>query len=98
MSNPERSPAQNIYQMYEANNNKAGFYVRRDSWSTIYARVATVAGRTEGPLQGKPPYYGNSPVTMDVFNNNGSVQGTNQPLSCPGTYAYKRFEPKQRRQ
>lgn len=98
MNTPERQYAQNIYQMYEANGNKAGFFVRRNSWGNTYARVATVAGSTEGPLPGNPPYYGNPPVTMDVFNDDGSLKGTDQELSCPGTYSYKRFEPEPRRQ
>ena len=85
-------PAQNIFQMYVANGNKAGFYVRRDSWSTIYARVVTIDGRTEGPLRGRPPYYGDPTVTMDVFYNDGSRQKSNQMLSCPGTYTYTRLE------
>ena len=37
MNTPREQTVQNIYQMYEANGNKAGFYVRRDSWSTVYA-------------------------------------------------------------
>jgi hypothetical protein len=94
MNPPQQQPAQNIYQMYEANGNKAGFFVRRNSWGCIYAQVTTIAGQTEGLLLGKPPYYGNPPVTMDVFNNDGSIQSTNQQLSCPGTYAYKLFHPR----
>lgn len=97
MNPPQKQPAQNIYQMYEANGNRAGFFVRRDSWTSIYAQVKTVAGQSEGPLIGKPPYYGNPKVTMDVFNNDGTVQGTNQELTCPGTYAYKLFQLKPRR-
>jgi hypothetical protein len=96
MNPPQKQPAQNIYQMYEANGNKAGFYVRRNSWSAVYACVTSVAGRTEGSLVVKPPYFGNPPVTMDVFNNDGTIRSTNQILSCPGNYTYKIFQPKPR--
>jgi len=84
---------QNIYQMYAANGNRAGFYVRRNSWAQTYARVVAVDGREAGPLSGRPPYYGNPPVTMDVYNWDGTVRAVAQPLSCPGTYGYSLFEP-----
>jgi hypothetical protein len=83
----------NIYQMYVANGNRAGFYVRRNSWAGTYAQVVTVSGREAGPLSGRPPYYGDSPVTMDVYNLDGTVRAVAQQLSCPGTYTYAPFEP-----
>lgn len=82
----------NIYQMYEKQGNKVGFFVVRDSWANIYAKVTSVGGKQQGPLKGKPPYYGNPVVKMDVYNKNGTIQKTDQLLSCPGTYAYKLIE------
>lgn len=79
----------NIYQMYEKNGNQCGFCVVRDSWGRIYAKVTSIAGQTSGPLKGRPPYYGNPRVTMDVYNNDGTIQKENQVLSCPGNYTYR---------
>jgi len=95
MNPKQKQPAQNIYQMYVANGNRAGFYVQRDSWSTIYALVTTIDGCTEGPLVGNPPYYGNPLVIMDVFYSSGALQSANQKLSCPGNYTYKLIQPRQ---
>lgn len=84
--------SRNIYQMYVENGNKAGFFVRRDSWSRIYACVTRVAGLKEGELRGEPPYFGNPTVEMDVYANDGTLQKSGEELSCPGTYAYKQIE------
>ena len=73
--------------MYEAFGNRAGFYVRRDSWSRAYALVISVQGKKSGPLEGKPPYYGNPSVIANIYGFlNGDQKGV--ALSCPGTYAY----------
>lgn len=77
----------NIYQMYEAFGNRAGFYVRRDSWSKAYALVITVQGKKSGPLEGTPPYYGNPPVVANIYGFDSGDQ-TGVRLSCPGTYGY----------
>ena len=83
----------NIYQMYVANGNKAGFYVVRDSWGNTIAEITTVGGKKEGMLPGKPPYYGNPPVKADIYKKDtGSKINTNATISCPGTYAYTLVE------
>lgn len=71
----------NVYQMYVANGNKAGFSVRRKNWRSS-VRVVSVAGLAEGVLPGEPPYYGNPPVIVAYPN------GRMQVLSCPGTFQY----------
>jgi hypothetical protein len=77
----------NIYQMYEAFGNRAGFYVRRDSWSKAYALVISVQGKKRGPLEGKSPYYGNPSVIANIYGfSSGDQKGVT--LSCPGTYGY----------
>lgn len=83
---------QNIYQMYVANNNRAGFYVRRDSWTTVIAKVISVGGQTEGPLPGEAPYFKNPKVRMDVFFNDGRLKARDEEMPCPGTYAYTLIE------
>lgn len=50
----------NIFQMYEANDNRAGFWVFRDTWGYTCARIVSIACHTEGPLSptlGRAPYY-----------------------------------------
>jgi hypothetical protein len=84
---------ENIYQMYVANGNRAGFYVRRANWTGTYARVVSVAGRESGPLRGRPPYFGNPPVTMDVYNLDGTVRARGQELLSPGNRSYSLFVP-----
>lgn len=77
----------NIFQMYEAFGNRAGFYVQRDSWSKVYALVISVQGKKSGPLEGVSPYCGNPAVVANIYGfTNGDQKGVT--LSCPGTYAY----------
>ncbi|MBB3208936.1 hypothetical protein FHS27_004770 [Rhodopirellula rubra] len=85
--------SKNIYQMYHDNGDTAGFFVRRDSWSTIIAKVVSIDGQESGELPGKPPYHGNPPVLMTVYNNDGTIQKEAETMSCPGTYAYSQIDP-----
>jgi hypothetical protein len=82
----------NIYQMYVANGNRAGFFVRRNSWShpRSFARVLSVGGMVEGPIPGLPPYFGNPVVKARIWYRGRETFGS---LSCPGTFAYKHIEP-----
>ncbi len=49
----------NIYQMYQANSYKFGFYVRKISWPTGQkAQIISIEGVTEEhPIDGLPPYF-----------------------------------------
>lgn len=91
----------NIYQMYEQNNFKFGFYVIRDSWATIIAKVVNIEGVDEGnPINGISPYFGNPKVYAEFYKvlDNEDDAALNlchygnlidvKELSCPGTYAY----------
>lgn len=81
-------PRINVYGMYTQNGDEAGFWVRRDSWSTSsFAQVKAIAGAEHGPLTGKAPYYERQKVSMDFYLN-GRLHDPNAELSCPGTYAY----------
>lgn len=72
----------NIFEMYVANGNKAGFWLRRTTWSNSCARVVEV-----GELKGPPPYYGNPKVFADVFDlMTGEVRERRAKLPVPGTY------------
>lgn len=50
----------NVYQMYHENNCQFGFFVKRNSWATIIAKVTGIEGVEEGKeINGPPPYFGN---------------------------------------
>ena len=74
---------QNIYQMYVANGNKAGFWVTRNSWSWQTALVTSIGGRSEGALEGEAPYFKN----QKVFGRMGGA-GREIEITSPGTYSY----------
>jgi hypothetical protein len=76
---------QNIYQMYQANDNKVGFWVKRNSWSWQTAQIVSIDGKTEGALIGNPPYF-NSPK---VIGRMGGV-GKEIEITSPGTYGYEK--------
>lgn len=77
---------ENIYQIF-IRHGKAGFFVRRNSWThpRTVAQIVSVGGRESGPLEGAPPYYKSPEVIADI-----SYQGrlSREKLTSPGTYAY----------
>jgi len=90
------SEALNIFQMYQRNGDRAGFWVRRNSWgSWSFAQVLTVQGRELGPLAGVGPYFnddrGLNPIVEARIWYRGAV-GVLEALSGPGTYAYVRIK------
>ncbi len=83
----DRHLKQNIYQMYVANGNRAGFWVQRDSWSWKSALIVSIGGNAEGPLEGNPPYFQN----QKVMGKMGGV-GREVEITSPGTYGYRRVD------
>ena len=90
----------NVYQMYEANGRKFGFYIQRNSWKTVLAKVTLIEGVQEGqPIPGTPPYHGTPKtapkVKVEIYrakvlkecSESTMIEATE--LSCPGTYAYE---------
>lgn len=74
--------------MYVANGNRAGFWVQRKSWSSsTKALITSVAGKSEGELEGAPPYYKNQKVKGRL----GGI-GKEIEISCPGTYGYAKID------
>ncbi len=68
-------------------------YSQRESWGNCIAIVVSISGQTEGPLRGKPPYFGNPHVAMDIYDKRGKVLiAQEQDLSCPGSGGYKLVE------
>jgi hypothetical protein len=89
----------NVFEMYVANGNHAGFWVKRNSWGNTCARVKSVHGREAGELPGVPPYFnvsgeGKPRVIVDIFDlHTGALKDADVLLSCPGTYGYEQIEP-----
>lgn len=83
------NPKQNIYQMYVANGNKAGFWVKRNSWSWQTALITSIGGQVEGELEGKAPYFNNQKVKALM----GGI-GREVEITCPGTYGYAHINSK----
>jgi hypothetical protein len=80
----------NIYQMYEYNGDRAGFWVRRDTWGNTIAKVVLIGALTEGKLPGRAPYYGNPPVQVEIYNlHSGERLDYGDVLRCPGTGSYR---------
>lgn len=82
----------NVYEMYVANGNRAGFWIKRNSWGSTVGQVTRVQGLAEGPLFGNPPYYDGGKVHVTMYWQ-GWKKETDAVLSCPGTYAYSRVSP-----
>lgn len=78
----------NVFQLYEENGNRAGFWIRRDWWHRCYAFVHSIGGITSGPLPGSPPYYGNPKVLVSIVGSK-CVRSGNYYLPCPGSYQWE---------
>lgn len=91
----------NVYEMYEANGFRFGFFVRRDTWGSTVAKITAIDKVIEGkPIKGKAPYFGNPKVTaefykVDIDDNRNLNETCNESsfvktanLSCPGNYSY----------
>lgn len=76
----------NIYQMYISNGNKAGFLVRRNSWSDETATIISIEGKTEGILDGTAPYFNHAKV-IACMNETGDLI----EISDPDSYNYARI-------
>lgn len=49
----------NVFEMYYANGKRADFWIVRDSWGSVVARVESISGISSGPLKGlgRWPYF-----------------------------------------
>jgi len=73
---------QNVFQMYVANGEKPGFWLRRTTWGNTCAQVTAV-----GEFRGEPPYYGNPTVLADVYDlRTGALKEKGAKIPVPGTY------------
>ena len=85
----------NVFDMYEANGNRVGFWIRRNTWGNTVARVVSVADAESGPLVKKPGSrypVGRTKVVAVFYNlHTGELLNTSE-VSCPGTFAYSQVE------
>ena len=97
----------NVYEMYHDNDFKFGFYVVRNSWATVIAKVIKIENTKEGQkIPGKPPYFSNPKVMAEFYRVDDNFlidadiliqQCTHEnlisidELRCPGTYAYSKI-------
>lgn len=81
----------NVFQMYVENDNRAEFWIRRQSWGGTVAKVLTVQGQRDGELEGSPPYYGNPIVRVGVYDLSGKLIDGRAELRGPGNYSYERI-------
>ncbi len=82
----------NVYEMYEENGYKFGYWIVRNTWGNSFAKVLSIKGTREGqPIKGRPPYY-NNPTVYVAFYHHG-VFKENMELRCPGTYSYSMIPP-----
>lgn len=83
----------NIYQMYHENNCKFGFYVQRNSWAQVCAKITDIYGVFEGQrIKGAPPYFDNPKVRAEFYDLDkltGELKFKNKGfLSSAGTFQY----------
>ena len=73
---------QNVFQIYVANGEKPGFWLRRTTWGNTCAHVTAV-----GEFTGAPPYYGNPTVLADIYDlRTGALKEKGAKIPVPGTY------------
>lgn len=78
----------NIYQMYNYNHHKFNFWVQRDNWDNVIAKIISISDTTEGQkIPGKKPYYNNLTVIAEFYNLDLQLLDTGE-LKNPGNFSY----------
>ncbi len=78
----------NIYQMYNYNDHKSNFWVQRDNWENVIAKIISISDTTEGQkIPGKKPYYNNLAVIAEFYNLDLQLLDTGE-LKNPGNFSY----------
>jgi len=88
----------NIYSMYYENNKQFGFWIKRNCWANVIAKIINIDGVIEGEeINGKEPYYKNPKVFAEFYKQTKKENCNLENLinvsevSCPGTGAYSMF-------
>ena len=72
---------QDVFQMYVANSEQPGFWIRRTTWGNTIAQITSV-----GPFTKPGPYYGNPVVLADIYSLSGELRERGARIPAPGTY------------
>jgi hypothetical protein len=92
--------------MYHLNGCRYGFFVKRNTWGRIIAKIIEIDGVVEGDrIKGRDPYYNNPKVKAEFYRVEGARYISNpidycisdsfdnvNEISCPGTWAYSMYE------
>ncbi|MEO9849225.1 MAG: hypothetical protein ABJF65_00240 [Reichenbachiella sp.] len=90
------SRQENVYEMYIRNDYHFGFWIVRNSWGTLMAKVTGIEGVKEGEkIKGKHPYYNNPAVEAELYYQ--TEIASEKPgkfkekyyVSGPGTFSYR---------
>ena len=72
----------NVFEMYVANDKRAGFWLRRTTWGNTCARIVDV-----GELGGAAPYFGSPKVYADIYDlRTGELKEARARIPAAGTY------------
>ena len=94
----------NIYQMFYKNNFLFGFWVCRDNWKNVKAKIILIDGFEEGKRPkgcGRYPYFnykadenkeGPRQVLAEFYNASTNELISRDYISCPGNYSYYLIE------
>ncbi|GGZ39029.1 hypothetical protein [Asticcacaulis endophyticus] len=80
----------NVFQMYVANGEQPGFWLKRTTWDNTVAQVTSV-----GPFTAAAPYYGNPEVCADIYElSSGALKELGAKIPVPGTYkTWRQIDP-----
>ena len=94
----------NVYEMFYKNNFLLGFWVRRDNWKNVKAKIILIDGFEEGKRPkgcGRYPYFnykadenkeGPRQVLAEFYNASTNELMSRDCISCPGNYSYYMIE------
>ena len=80
----DRANVDNIFSLYNANDEVTYFWIRKHSWFQTIGYVLTIGGQDSGPLYkyGAVPYYSNPEVIVAYFSQNGEFKNISKQNSA----------------
>lgn len=79
----------NLYDLYEMNGCKAGFYVVNRRWGRTVALVVSIADQEQGELPGLPPYHDNAAVLARFYGPFADTAASVERVSASGAFAWR---------
>jgi hypothetical protein len=58
----------NIYKLYAANGDRAGFWVQHRTWKNMCAHIQSIADQQCGALPGPSPLHDNAKIVARIFD------------------------------